>query len=90
MKLSELTGFKNIILQTHNIPDADTVSCAFVLQKFFERHNCKAKIIYGGPAKITKPSLIMFIEALGIEIEKVSDIIPEPELLITVDCQYGA
>ena len=89
MKLSELTGYKNIVLQMHNIPDADTVSCAFVLQKFFERHNCRAKIIYGGPAKITKPSLIMFMEAFGMEIEKVSEI-PEPELLITVDCQYGA
>ncbi|MCL2160034.1 MAG: DHH family phosphoesterase [Oscillospiraceae bacterium] len=89
MKLSELTAYKNIVLQAHNIPDADTVSCAFVLQKYFERHNCKAKIIYGGPAKITKPSLKIFIEALGVEIEKVSEI-PPPELLITVDCQYGA
>ncbi|MDR2579943.1 MAG: DHH family phosphoesterase [Fibromonadaceae bacterium] len=89
MKLSELTGYKNIVLQSHNIPDADAVSCAYVLQKYFEQHNCTAKIVYGGPAKITKPSLIMFIEALGIEIEKVSDI-PEAELLITIDCQYGA
>jgi len=89
MKLSELTVHKNIVLQAHNIPDADTVSCAYVLQKYFEKHNCKAKIIYGGKIKITKPSLIMFIEALGIEIELVSEI-PAADLLVTVDCQYGA
>jgi phosphoglycolate phosphatase len=89
MKLSELTVHKNIVLQMHNIPDADTVSCAYVLQKYFEQHNCKAKIIYGGKIKTTKPSLIIFIEALGIEMELVSEI-PAADLLITVDCQYGA
>jgi len=89
MKLSDLTRYKNIVLQTHNIPDADTVSCAYVLQKYFERHGCKAKIIYGGRIKITKPSLVMLIEALGIEIKPVSEI-PAADLLITVDCQYGA
>ncbi len=89
MKLSELTAYKNIVLQMHNIPDADTVSCAYVLQKYFEKHNCKAKIIYGGKIKITKPSLAIFIEALGIEVELVSEI-PDVDLLITIDCQYGA
>ncbi|MCL2101009.1 MAG: DHH family phosphoesterase [Fibromonadales bacterium] len=89
MKLSDLTKHKNIVLQTHNIPDADAVSSAYVLQKYFEQHKCKAKIIYGGKAKITKPSLLMFIEALGIEIELVSELSPA-DLLITVDSQYGA
>lgn len=90
MKLSDLTRYKNIALQAHNIPDADAVSSAYVLQKYLERHSCKAKIIYGGPAKITKPSLMMFIEAMGIEIEMVSGIPAGTDLLITVDCQYGA
>jgi phosphoglycolate phosphatase len=89
MNLSDLTKYKNIVLQMHNIPDADTVSCAWVLQKYFERNNCKAKIIYGGKIKIAKPSLAMFIKALGIEIEMVLEI-PAADLLITVDCQYGA
>jgi len=90
MNLCDLTEYKNIILQAHNIPDADAVSSAYVLQKYFERHNCKAKIIYGGPAKITKPSLLMFIEALGIEIEFIKEFSANAELLVTVDCQYGA
>ena len=90
MTLFELSKHKNIVLQTHNIPDADTVSCAFVLQKYFERQGANAKIIYGGPAKITKPSLLMFIEACGIEIEYVSELPANTDLLITVDCQYGA
>ncbi|MDR0516888.1 MAG: DHH family phosphoesterase [Fibromonadaceae bacterium] len=90
MKLSELAKHKNIVLQSHNIPDADSVSSAFVLQAYFEMQGCKAKIVYGGPAKITKPSLLMFIESFGIEIEKVSEIPANTNLLITVDCQYGA
>jgi phosphoglycolate phosphatase len=90
MKLSDLTSYKNIVLQTHNIPDADAVSCAYVLQKYFEQHSCNAKIIYGGPAKITKPSLMLFIEAMSIEIEFVSEPPENTDLLITVDCQYGA
>jgi len=90
MKLSELKPYKNIVLQTHNIPDADAVSSAYVLQKYIEMHGCNAKIIYGGPAKITKPSLLIFMEALGIEAEFVSQIPANTELLITIDCQYGA
>jgi len=39
--------------------------------------------------KITKPSLTMFIEAIGIELELVSEL-PPADLLLTVDCQYGA
>ncbi|MDR1811246.1 MAG: DHH family phosphoesterase [Candidatus Fibromonas sp.] len=89
MKLSELAVHKNMILQIHNIPDADSVSCAYVLQKYFERFNRSAKIVYGGGIKIAKPSLLMFIEALGIEVELVSGI-PAVDLLITVGCQYGA
>jgi len=89
MKLSDLTKYKNIVLQTHNIPDADTVSCAYVLQKYFEQQGCKAKVIYGGRIKITKPSLVMLIEALDMKIELVSEI-PAANLLLTVDGQYGA
>jgi phosphoglycolate phosphatase len=76
----------------HDFPDADSVSCAYVLQKYFERVNCRAKIIYGGKTKINKPSLLMLIEAIGVEIEQVSEI-PSADLadlLITIDCQYGA
>jgi phosphoglycolate phosphatase len=68
MNLSDIVKYNNVVLQAHNIPDADTISCAYVLQRYLERHNCQAKIIYSGPVKITKPSLAMFIEALGIEI----------------------
>jgi phosphoglycolate phosphatase len=90
MNLSDLSNYKNIVLQMHNIPDADTISSAYVLQKFFEFKGCRAKMIYGGPAKITKPSLIMFIEAYGMEVEFVSELPANTDLLITVDCQYSA
>ncbi len=90
MKLSDLLSYKRIVLQTHNIPDADAVSSAFVLQKYFEKQGCSVRLVYGGPAKMTKPSLLMFIEALNIKIEYVSEIPADTDLLVTVDSQYGA
>ena len=90
MNLSYLIQYKNIAIQCHDIPDADAIGSAYALQQFFKFHGCESKIIYGGKAKITKPSLIMLINELGIEIEYVPEFSCEPELLLTVDCQYGA
>lgn len=90
MKLPDLLPYKKIVLQMHNIPDADSLSSAFVLQKYFEKQGKVVRIVYGGPAKITKPSLLMFMEALKIEIEHISELTADTDLLITVDCQYGA
>jgi phosphoglycolate phosphatase len=90
MDLSYLTSHKNIVIQCHNIPDADTIGSAYALQQYFKSVGCESKIIYGGKAKITKPNLLMLIAELEIEIEYVSELDFEPELLLTVDCQYGA
>jgi len=90
MNLSSLTQNKSIVIQCHDIPDADSIGSAYALQQFFKLHGCGSKIIYGGKAKISKPSLVMLINELGIEIEYEPDLPYEPEFLLTVDCQYGA
>jgi phosphoglycolate phosphatase len=90
MNLSSLVKYEKIVIQCHDIPDADAVGCAYVLQRFFKFHGRESKIIYGGKAKISKPSLIMLISEIGIEIEYDPDFFSDPDLLLTVDCQYGA
>jgi phosphoglycolate phosphatase len=90
MNLSFLSKYKKSIIQCHDIPDADAIGSAYALQQYLKTVGCESKIIYSGRAKITKPSLVMLIKEIDIDIEYVSDLMDEPELLITVDCQYGA
>jgi phosphoglycolate phosphatase len=89
MNLSSLSKYKSIFIQCPDIPDADSIGSAYALQQFFKSQGAECKIIHGGKAKITKPNLIMFMAELGAEIENVSELFQEPELLLTVNCQYG-
>jgi phosphoglycolate phosphatase len=91
MNLSYLTQHKNIVIQCHDIPDADTIGSAYALQQYFKFAGCESKIIYGGKVQITKPSLLMLISEMGIDIEYVSEEMDDDlEFLLTVDCQYSA
>jgi phosphoglycolate phosphatase len=90
MELKELTKYKHIVIQCHDIPDADTIASGFALQYFLRSFGARADLIYGGAAEIAKPSLLIMLEKLGIEIARTNKLPPETELLITVDCQRGA
>jgi len=90
MNLNELLNHQNIIIQCHDIPDADTVGSGYAMQAWFKSHGKDAKLVYGGPAEIQKPSLLLLLEALEIEIDYVNELPGDTDLLITVDCQRGA
>lgn len=89
MKLVDLKGYSDIVIQCHNNPDPDTIGAGYALYKFFESQGKKVRLIYGGTFKITKPNVRMIINEFKIPLEYVEDIDIE-ELLITIDCQYGA
>ena len=89
MNLKNFAQYKNIIIQCHDNPDADAVGSGFALQCFLRSLGCSPVMVYGG-FKIQKPSLLMMLEALNIEIKHVSELPPDTDLLITVDCQRGA
>lgn len=89
MKLSHLLKYDTITIQPHNNPDADSIASAFALYTYFKDKGKDVKIIYSGGSIISKPNLMILIEELGIPIVHVDDIKIE-DLLITVDCQYGA
>ena len=90
MQLKDLAKYKNIIIQCHDIPDADTIGSGVALQCYLHSFGSQVSMVYGGPAEISKPNLIMMIDALKIDIKYTKALPPDIDLLITVDCQRGA
>lgn len=89
MRLAELEVYNQIIIQCHDNPDPDTIAAGYALYKYFESKGKEVRLVYSGNLLITKPNIVMFIEALRIPIEYIEELKVEG-LLITVDCQYGA
>ena len=89
MKLSELTAYKDIAIQCHNFPDADTIACGYAVYKYLRYHGINAKLFYSGPKKITKSNMLIMIKELDIPVEYIDELDHAPELLVTVDCAYG-
>lgn len=87
-QLSDLCKYKDIVIQCHDNPDADALASGFALRWYLERKGIAARFVYGGPNAITKSNLVLMDENLGINCEHV-ETLSEPELLVTVDCQYG-
>jgi phosphoglycolate phosphatase len=90
MDLKELAAYRHIVIQCHDIPDADTIASGFALQCFLRLQGADVALAYGGRTKIQKPSLLLMQEALGIEVAPVTELPKDTDLLITVDCQRGA
>lgn len=88
MKLKNLLEYQDIVIQCHDNPDADTVASAFGVYRYLRAHNKKPRIVYSSSLQITKSNLILMIKELEIPIEHVKEL-NNPELLVTVDCQYG-
>ena len=89
MDINDFCKYGRIVIQCHDIPDADTIACGFALLRYIESQGGSARLVYSGRAKITKPSLLWMLTLLKIPLEYVHDI-ADCDLLVTVDCQYGA
>jgi phosphoglycolate phosphatase len=90
MDIKQLAAYGNIVIQCHDIPDADAIGSGFALRQRLRSLGANASLVYGGRAAVSKPNLIMMLEMLDIEISHVQAIPEETALLITVDCQRGA
>ena len=89
MLLKELLKYDKIVIQCHDNPDADALASGYALKWFFEKNNKNVKFIYRGRYQIQKLNLITMVEKLDIPVVYAPFISEDPELLITVDCQYG-
>lgn len=90
MFLRDLLKYKNIVIQSHDIPDADSIGSGFALMRYFNDNGSRASLVYGGPAAISKPNLLMMLDSMKIDIIYTKELPPATDLLITVDCQRGA
>ncbi|MBQ4537525.1 MAG: DHH family phosphoesterase [Lachnospiraceae bacterium] len=88
MKLSDLLAYDDIVVQCHDNPDADAIASGFGVYTYLKSRGKKVQLIYGGRFLIQKSNLVLMVEELQIPIEH-KETLELPELLITVDCQYG-
>lgn len=93
MKLNDLLNFKDIIIQCHNNPDADTIASGFAVHHYLKNNGINSELIYSGFSEATKPNILTMIEQLDIPIRYVpsneAKSYRKPELLLTVDCLHG-
>ena len=89
MKLKDLLIFNDIVIQCHDNPDADALASGYALHWYFTRMGKSPVFIYRGKNKIQKSNLMIMKEALDIPVSYEPDFDRVPELLVTVDCQYG-
>lgn len=88
MLLRDLLRFDSIVIQCHDNPDADAIASGYGLLLYFQAHRKNVRLVYGG-RPIQKSNLVLMTRTLEIPIACVERLDPEPELLVTVDCQYG-
>ena len=88
MYLRELLKYSEVTVQCHDNPDADAIASGWGVYIFFKSHNIPVRFVYGGKFAVQKSNLVLMKETFNIPIEYVKELDP-PELLVTVDCQYG-
>ena len=89
MELKELLRYKDVVIQCHDNPDADALASGYALMWYFQQNNRKARFIYRGRNEIKKSNLLIMMRELEVPVEYEPFFAEEPELIITVDCQYG-
>ena len=91
LTLNALTSYDDIIIQCHDNPDADALASGLALYRYLTARGKHPRFIYGGRNEVSKSNLLLMIEHLQIPVTHVSRLAPgyKPELLVTVDCQYG-
>lgn len=88
MRLKEFLKYDDIVIQCHDNPDADTIASGYAVYCFLKAYGKNPKLIYSGRNTIRKSNLKLMVSELHIPITHVEKL-DEPELLVTVDCQYG-
>ena len=89
LKLSSLLKYNNIVIQCHDNPDADALASGYALFWYLEQKGKNPRFIYRGRNQVQKSNLMIMIDRLDVPVEYEPDFDENPELLVTVDCQYG-
>lgn len=98
MVLSTLEKYNQIVIQVHDNPDADAVGSGYAMYTYLASKGKNVRLVYGGKNEVSKSNMKLLISELNIPLEYVGgsdgedgaeDALGNPELLITVDCQYS-
>ena len=89
MRLNELLKYDDIVIQCHDNPDADALASGYALYWYFTKMNKKPSFIYRGKNQVSKSNLTIMLDELAVPVTYKPTFKKKPELLITVDCQYG-
>ena len=89
MKLSDLLKYNDIVIQCHDNPDADALASGYALYWYLSKMDKKPVFIYRGHNKISKSNLTIMLDELQVPVSYEPAFKGNPELLVTVDCQYG-
>ena len=89
MKLKELLTYSDIVIQCHDNPDADALASGYAVWWYLKTMGKDAKFIYRGRNEIKKSNLEIMVKELSVPVTYEPDFDEVPELLVTVDCQYG-
>lgn len=89
MYLRDLLSFDQVVVQCHDLPDADSIAAAYALYAFFRNNHKNVKIVYSGDVQISRDNIKLMIDELKIPLEHVASSFKCDELLITVGCKYG-
>lgn len=89
MKLHDLLKYNDIVIQCHDNPDADALASGYALHWYLEKQGKSPRFIYRGRNQVQKSNLMIMIDSLSVPVSYEPDFDEKPELLVTVDCQYG-
>ena len=89
MQLHDLLPYNDIVIQCHDNPDADALASGFGLYTYFKAMGKDVEFIYRGRNRIQKSNLAIMLKELSIPVSFEPDFDRKPQLLVTVDCQYG-
>lgn len=76
------------MVQCHDNPDADALAGGYGIYCYLKARGNKVRFVYGGRYPIKKSNLAPMVSELKLPVEHV-DNLEAPELLVTVECQYG-
>lgn len=88
IQLSDFLKYDRIVIQCHDNPDADALASGYGVYQYLKSQGKDVSFVYGGRYLIQKSNLVLMVSELEIPIVHVEEL-DNPDLLITVDCQYG-
>ena len=73
MKLADLEKYSDIVIQCHDIPDADAIGSGYALFRYLQSKRKNVALVYSGSAEISKINLQLMIRKLGIPLLHVDE-----------------